>query len=108
MKTIVDIKSNPVYLEGNVKGQFSLEGNIELIIVHSDGKKYDYSKEKVISWPVFSEARFLVNTAVMDELITMLQGHRDKLRKINENACQMNAVIKTFGEVVKENEEVKK
>lgn len=107
MKTIIDVKSNPVYLEKGEK-EFALEGNIELIIVHSDGKRYDFSKNRVQSVPTFTESRFLVNTAVMDELITMLQGHRDKLRKVNENASQLNALIKTFGEVVKENKEEEK
>jgi ABC-type transporter Mla subunit MlaD len=41
----------------------------------------------------------------MDELITMLQGHRDKLRKISENASQLNALVKTFSEVVNDNRE---
>lgn len=105
MKTIIDVKSNPVYLEGNEKGQFSLEGNIELIIVHSDGKEYQFKNEKIIAHPVFNETRFIVNTSVMDELITMLQGHRDKLRKISENASQLNALVKTFSEVVNDNKE---
>ena len=53
---------------------------------------------------MFSEARFLIDTRAMDGLIVQLQGHRDKLRKINENASQLNAVVKTFSDIVIEKE----
>ena len=46
MKTIIDVKSNPVYLEEKIEGQFSLEGNVELVIIHSDGKEYQFKTTK--------------------------------------------------------------
>lgn len=91
---MIAVKSNPFYTQVEDNGSFTLRGALELVIVHSDGKKYEFKKDSLVSENKISEARMMVSPEMLQELITELQLHQKTLEGIRANADKINSLVK--------------
>lgn len=95
MKEIIAVKSNPVFFEDDTNKDFALNANLELVITHSDGKEYHVtSNERVKAVPKIVETRLFVNPEMLQQLITELQLHQQKLDVARKNAEAINSLLK--------------
>jgi hypothetical protein len=95
MKQLVAVRSNAYFAENDQKKGFSLEAQLELVIIFTDGKDYKWKKvEGIVSENKLTETRLIVSAETLTELITELQLHQKKLHGCRENADKINALIK--------------
>jgi hypothetical protein len=95
MKQIAQIRSNAYYKQEDDKKEFELVPFLELVLVYSDGKAYDFNKKKeVIATVKISETRLIVSPETLQSLITELQLHQKKFNSIRENADKLNSMVK--------------
>lgn len=94
MKEMVSIRSNPFYIQEDKDKVVTFVPLLELIIIHTDGKEYNITKnQQLTSKTKLSEYRLLVSPKMLAEFITDLQLHQQKLDGITRNANQINALI---------------
>lgn len=94
MKSIIDVRSNPYYSQSEVGEKFKLNAHLEIILIHSAGKVYKVKNKQLVAESAFEETRYLVSPEMLQELITGLQLHQQKLNGIRNNAEELNALIK--------------
>jgi DNA polymerase III alpha subunit (gram-positive type) len=94
MKQIVTVRSNPFFTQEENKSKISLEAQLELIIIFTDGKTYKWKKDgDLIPENKLTETRLIVSPEMLAYLITELQLHQKKLQVVRHNADQINALI---------------
>ena len=89
MKQIFDIKTNPIYSAGEKE----LEPRLEIILVHTDGKKYEASGKGYKAVPILKESRFFMNPAELDGFITDMQTAKIQMETIKMNCSVINQVV---------------
>lgn len=95
MKQIITVYSNPHFTQDDNSEDFKLKTNVELVIVHTDGKEYKVQKDRnLVSTTKLSEIRLLVTPHMLQELITDLQMHQKQLNNFKANADQINSLVK--------------
>jgi hypothetical protein len=98
MKEIIDVRSNVGYSQPEGIDEFKLEAFMELVIIHSNGKKYFVKDKHLTSKTVFEEIRLTVSPEMLTTLITELQLHQKKLEGIRTNADKSTALVKHIQE----------
>jgi hypothetical protein len=94
MKEIVTVRSNSLFSQSGENEKFELIPAIEIVIIHTDGMEYNYSKDKgIITKRKLNEQRLLISPDLLQKLITELQLHYKKALILTENAAQINALI---------------
>jgi len=94
MKEMISVRSNAHYTQEENNKEFKLDAKLELVIIHTDGKKYKIGKGELHSDPNVSETRLIVSPELLQVLITDLQLHQKKLEGIRKNADQINSLIR--------------
>lgn len=103
MDQMVAIKSNAFLLQDDTKEKVSFLPQMELVIIHTDGKDYTWTKTGLNSKARFDEIRLIVTPDMLQELITQLQLHQTKLKQFRDNATELNAMIRLITEAQEEN-----
>lgn len=94
MKEIISVRSNAQYIQKADTKEFELQPMLEVIIIHTNGKNYNYTGNTLKSTTKFEEVRFSVSPEILTVLITDLQFHQKKLDAVRKNADQINALAK--------------
>lgn len=89
MKDIISVRSNPYYTQSE---QGKIEPQLELILIHTNGKTYNIVKKNLNAVPKIDETRFIVNSELIQQLITDLQLHQKKLEYYRKNADAINSL----------------
>lgn len=105
MKEVLSVRSNGIYFQEESK-DFSLNARLEVVIIHTDGKKYDLVNDVVQTSMKISESRFTVSPEMLQNLITDLQLHQKKLEGFRSNAEQLNSLVNHL-EINDENDVIK-
>jgi len=98
MKQVISVRSNPYFTQKENEKTFHLQSCLEVVIIHTDGKKYKLGKSDFISETNFNESRFIVTPELLSALITDLQLHQKKLEVFRQNADQINGLINHLSE----------
>jgi len=96
MKQIFEIRANAIYSASQSDEESQkLKPEIEMILVHTDGKKYEPNPEGsgTIVIPVIQETRFFCRPKELDGLIEDLQKWKLQLAQIDQNCNVINGVI---------------
>jgi hypothetical protein len=93
MKQMISVRSNPYFTQKENEKTFQLQSCLEVVIIHTDGKKYKLGKNDFIAEANFNESRFIVNSEMLSSLITELQLHQKKLEVFRQNADKINGLI---------------
>lgn len=100
MKQLVAVRSNAYFVENEHKESFSLEAQLELVIIFTDGKDYKWKKAGgIVSENKLTETRMLISSENLAELITELQLHQKKLQACRDNSDKINALIKHISDI---------
>ena len=92
---MISVRSNPYYTQEEDSPNIPvLKPWLELIIIHSDGKSYTFNKRGLMSNTTISEQRIIVSPELLQNLITELQLHKNKLDVIRKNSEQLNSLMK--------------
>lgn len=95
MKELVNVTTNAIFLQNEKDSNFNLVGCIEIILIYTDGKTYDVAPDgKLKSKMKLSETRLIASGEMMQELITGLQLHHQKLILGQKMASEINALAK--------------
>ena len=94
MKQILSVRSNAFYSQEENKSEFTIKPGLELVIIHTDGYDYKLGKAKLESTAKLSEIRMIVSPELLEDLITDLKLHQDKLNGIRKNADQINSLVR--------------
>ncbi len=95
---MLSIRSNTYYEQKEGEGTFELNPLMELIIIHTSGKEYEWKKNDLLSTNKFEEIRLMVSPSMLSSLIVELQLHQTKLESIQKNATQLTALVKHINE----------
>ncbi len=99
MKQMIAVRSNAYFSQNENKEEFELNANIELVIVYTNGKTYEFKKDKgLVATDKLDEVRMIVTPAMLSDLITELQLHQTKLENTRKNSDQINSLIKHITE----------
>ena len=90
MKTVISVRTNIFFETDN---SINIQPAMELVIIHTDGKDYTYSKKGLVSKAKFGETRVVVNPEVLRKLIVDLQLHEKKLEAATKNANSINGLV---------------
>jgi hypothetical protein len=99
MKQIISVKSNAYYTQEEQQNEFALNPMLELVIIHTDGKEYKFTKNDLSSSTKIAETRMILTPEMLQSLITDLQLHQKKLNGIRKNADQLNSLVKHINEI---------
>ena len=99
MKQMIAIRSNAFFLHYDQKETFSLEPELELVIVFTDGKDYKVKAGELVSSAKLNEVRMVVSPEMLSDMITSMQLHQKKLEAVRKNADQINSLIKHITEL---------
>ena len=95
MKQLIAVRSNAYFLENDQKDNFSIEAELELVLIYTDGKSYKWKKDGQLEGTnKLTETRLIVSPDLLSMLITDLQLHQKKLNNCRVNADQINSLIK--------------
>ena len=94
MKQMLSVRSNAYYTQGEGQKEFALNAMLELVIIHTDGKNHNLTKNDIESSLKLSECRLIVSPEMIQHLITDLQLHQKKLEIICKNADQLNSLLR--------------
>lgn len=97
-KQIAAIRTNFLYRVEDKTGELAPE--VELIIVHSDGKGYELSKKGggVTSYNRIHESRFMLSPDALTQMLGELQPVASFLQQHKQNAVSLNRVVKMLRE----------
>ena len=95
MKELVNVTTNAFFLQNEKENNFHLTGCIEIVLIYTDGKDYNVSPDgKLKSKMKLTETRLIASGEMMQELITGLQLHHQKLLSGQKFAYEINALAK--------------
>lgn len=100
MKQIFEVRSNPVFTPVESKTEFKLETQIEIVLIHTDGKIYLLNKKEdnIVTQSKIAESRFVINEEALQTMITDLTLHLKKLQNMKSNATKINSLVKYMQE----------
>lgn len=105
MKEMVAIRSNAFLLQDDSQKMVSFLPQMELVIIHTNGKDYNYTKDGLSGKSRFDEIRLIVTPDMLQSLITELKLHQQKLHQFRNNATEINSMIRIITEQDKINTE---
>ena len=90
MKQLMTVRSNPYYSLLDDK----LAANLEIILIHTDGKEYLVGENKQIdgTWKL-AETRLIINQNNLNSLIDELKGLQKAMKTLSDNAKVLNTII---------------
>ncbi len=91
MKQVFEIRCNSIYSASELGNK--LRPEIEMILVHTDGKQYVAKGNTVTTTPILKETRFFVSHKELDQIITDLQKWKLQMVQIEQNCTVINNVI---------------
>lgn len=98
MKEMVAIRSNAFLLQDDKKGVVEFVPQMELIIIHTNGKDYTWTKDGLNGKSRFDEIRLIITPDLLQDMITGLQLHQKKLQQFRDNATELNSLIKMIAD----------
>lgn len=94
MKQILEVRSNAFYLQPENAKEFELQGYLEIIIIHTDGKYYKVKGGKLETTPSFVESRLVCSSEQLTNLITDLNMHQKNMDGVRKNAEKLTRLVK--------------
>lgn len=101
MKELITVRSNAVYFEKTETKTLTLGARLEIVLIHTDGKKYEVEDEELTATNNIVEHRYFVDSSMLASLITELQFHQKKLEALNTNAETITHIIGSLNKVEK-------
>jgi hypothetical protein len=100
MKQIIEARYNVLFLQNGSERTLKLNPECEIIIIHTDGKKYvaDEKKGGFRIEPNIAETRMFVTPDGLDELIQGLQRIRMSLKALENVSDVVNDVFTQFAQ----------
>jgi len=100
MKEIIEARYNVLFLQNGTENRLNLVPQCEIIIIHTDGKKYvaDEKKGGLKVVPNIVETRMFIRPAQLDELIQGLQRIRLTLKSFENITEVVNDVFTQFSQ----------
>lgn len=89
MKNIIEVRGNAIYTGTDNE----LKPQVELIIIHTDGKQYNVKGKEVVTVPILRETRFTADPEELDRLIADLQKFKLMMTTIQQNCKVINSVV---------------
>ena len=87
MKEIIDIRSNALYLQPEGGEEFVLRPALELVLIHTDGKKYRiYDDGQMEETRKLSETRLTITPRMFEFLLEQFSNHQKKMAQVATNA----------------------
>ena len=94
MKELVNVRTNVVFVQNEDDKDFNILGCLELVLIYTDGKEYSVNKQGNISAKhKLIETRIMIKGSMMNDLITGLQLHNQKLINAKESANSINSMF---------------
>jgi hypothetical protein len=95
MKQIIAVRSNSFLWQDETEKEISFTPTMELVIIHTQGKDYTWTKDGTLSGKSkLNEMRLLVDPELLQNLITDLQLHQKKLQAFTHNANEINSLLR--------------
>lgn len=94
MKNIIEIRTNAIYSASTQANK--LKPEIEVILIHTDGKQYEVVSKQIKATPILRETRFIAEMEDLDRLITELQKTKLQMTAIEQNCRVLNEIVENI------------
>lgn len=98
MKQLIAVNSNGFFAQTEGEKPLQIDPCLEIVIIHTSGKDHEIKGSKIESTHKLEEARLIVSPNMLEALITDLKLHQKQLRVLQQNAGQINALIRHLTE----------
>lgn len=104
MKQLLEVRSNAHYTQPeSEKDEFELKAWLELVIIHTNGKKYEVKGKSIVTETAIAESRFIVSPEMLTQLISDLQMQQKKMEGIRHNAEKLTSLVRYVSQAPEEN-----
>lgn len=87
MKELIQIRSNALYLQPEGGDEFVLRPALELVLIHTDGKKYRIDNDgQMEEARKLSETRLIISPRMFEFLLEQVSNHQKKMAAVEINA----------------------
>lgn len=90
---MIAVRSNAYFAQKEVEG-LEITPQMELVIIHTNGKNYTVEDDNLITQDRISEIRLVVSRNMLTQLITELQLHQSNMGVMQHNADSINTLAK--------------
>lgn len=94
MKELLTVRSNAILMLDETSKEFNTVPRLELVLIHTDGKKYRIDADNLITEQNVEESRLMVSPTMLNHLITDLQLHQSKMNALQQHSDSINTLAK--------------